>query len=145
MKNPTKPAEPQEILINLEPSALPPNLKPESIGVEHLTVIIVSSDSNCIAQLQEKISIFKRTISGGNQIDIDVALRIDEEPEAKGTFIFSTRRPNANYQVPNGVNPDGDWRVKIDPSLYSGSCGSRIIDKINDIILVISVKGKVNW
>ena len=145
IKNPTKPAEAQEILINLARSALPPNLKPESIGVEHLTVIIVSSDSSCIAHIQSKISIFKRTVTDATPIDIDVTLRIDEEPEAKGTFIFSTRRINSNYRVQNGVTPGGDWRIKIDPSLYSGSYGSRIIDKINDIILVISVKGNVNW
>ena len=46
---------------------------------------------------------------------------------------------------PIALDPQGSWTVQFATDLYAGTAGTRPIDGIDDVVLVISVEGDVRW
>jgi hypothetical protein len=140
----------REIKINLLPQMLPQNFRAnEEIKTEHIT-LLVSGDFEDLSQSGRDVVLSAFTVSKDEVIfssagtppagQIEFNSRVLENSFA----LFSTR---AQGQPANSISediaPEREWTIKVDADLEDTN--NSISERIRNIILVLTVRGKLAW
>ena len=142
LKNHLDSAVDKEVTLHLPRTFFPPQLlhggnPAKIISVKHLTVVLKGENAN---GLQGKIKIARPTLPVPNSVTVST--------DAHG--IFTTITPGSTQNSPTflpgqTIDSTGDWKITLDKSMYVGIYGERPIDKIDDMVLLISVLGEIDW
>jgi hypothetical protein len=136
--------ESQKLLINLPRTLFPPNLlENPPLQTVHLTMIVVG-------KLQDQdptvTSAIRQAVAAITVVKGTVTVSFQPTPILQETYhAYSTRNndPAQPDGFPAGTTPSGEWTITIDKAFYTAA--APIMDRIDDIILVVNVRGKVRW
>jgi|GEM_PF-1375312 len=142
LNNPIDPTANQEVSLEVTRHAFPPNLRtenPDSSGdtllqMRHLTVIISDKTEG---PLSDSIPSDGFEVRRGN---VDVPVDVNDQG------FFSTRLSGNNpFTSGNTVDPIGEWTLKVDSGLYAEANELRPISQVEDVLLVLTVVGEIDW
>jgi hypothetical protein len=155
--NPVTTDNTRQLTIKLPKQFLPPHYeKGEAVSTTHVTVMLMGNFKDLSNQLLESIQVshdyqdnnivktLKLTSQSNPPAGETKFMTKLVQPEDESYALFSTRdNDNPSYQLGDGIDPTGDWKVAItDVTLPDGSTLGEVID---DILVVVTTKGKVIW
>lgn len=147
LNNPTDASQTQEVQLEVAENALPPNIirRSESINgqtppwLQHVTIAFTGKNGGLPTLPQPSDSEPLIALRKGDiQIDV-LANQINENG------FFSTRLSASSSPFDNETKPDGTWTVMLHKDFYIQESGQRTIDQINDLLIVLTVEGQVEW
>jgi hypothetical protein len=131
LKNPKKPQDGEQVAINVSEYALPPNLKKDLLRVRNLTVLVVGESGQSFSGLTIK------------REGLDIPVQTNDQG------LFSTfdagGADSANPFTAQRYDPMGEWQILLAPEIYQEVGGAKNIDKIEDIVLVLTLEGEIIW